>query len=331
MKTRFSFVFVVLLFMVSCVPQRKYQELNDQYKSVLITKDSLQSGLDSMTAKNAEIRLRNDQVEREFFRLKTELEETEALYAKVRASYEQLESNYKRIIDASSSNQAEMMTLLKDLEKKLQQKEEELNKKEVLLNRNTEANEKLANELKNIEKELQIREVKLKELQKLLSQKDSATSRLKKILTESLMPYKSLGLAVHQESGKVYVSLEESLLFQSGRTDVDKAGKEALLKLCETLQKEKDFDIMVEGHTDNVPIKTAKFEDNWDLSVLRATSVLRIMVAEGKIEPTRIIPAGRGEFQPVDGADTKEARSKNRRIEIILTPDLAAVMNILNK
>lgn len=145
------------------------------------------------------------------------------------------------------------------------------------------------------------------------------------------MPYKSLGLAVHQESGKVYVSLEESLLFQSGRTDVDKAGKEALLKLCETLQKEKDFDIMVEGHTDNVPIKTAKFEDNWDLSVLRATSVLRIMVAEGKIEPSRIIPAGRGEFQPVDGADTKEARSKNRRIEIILTPDLAAVMNILNK
>jgi chemotaxis protein MotB len=325
------YVTVLTLFLSACVPQRKFQELNDQYKACQVSRDSLQMSVDTLSQKNTDFRLRNDQIERDFFRLKTELEETEALYAKVRTSYEQLESNYKRIIDASSSSQAELMTLLKDLEKKLQQKEEELDKKEALLNRNMAAIEKLAADLKIIEKELQQREIKVKELQRLLSQKDSATDRLKKILTESLMPYKTLGLAVHEESGKVYVSLEESLLFQSGRTDVDKAGREALLKLCETLQKEKDFDIMVEGHTDNLPIKTAKFEDNWDLSVLRATSVLRIMVLEGKIEPTRIIPAGRGEYQPVDGADTKEARSKNRRIEIILSPDLAAVMNIIAK
>lgn len=325
------FTIVLVLFLTACVPHRKFQELNEQYKACQESRDSIKLSLDSLSQKNTDLRLRNDQIEREFFKLKADLEETEALYAKVRTSYEQLESNYKRIIDASSTSAAELMTMLKDLEKKLQQKEEELDKKEALNNRNVAANEKLAAELKIIEKELQLREVKVKELQRLISQKDSATNRLKLILTESLMPYKSLGLAVHQESGKVYVSLEESLLFQSGRTDVDKAGREALVKLCETLQKETDFDIMVEGHTDNVPIKTAKFDDNWDLSVLRATSVLRIMISEGKISPSRIIPAGRGEFQPVDGADTKEARSKNRRIEIILTPDLAAVMNIIAK
>jgi chemotaxis protein MotB len=127
------------------------------------------------------------------------------------------------------------------------------------------------------------------------------------------------------------VSVDEKLLFQSGKVDVDPNGKKALLKLCETLKNNDDFDIMIEGHTDNVPIKTARFEDNWDLSVLRATAITRIMTKEGKIDSKKIIPAGRGEYFPVDAADTKEARAKNRRIEIILSPSLKEIMSILNK
>ncbi len=329
--SKFSTLLVVLSVLSGCVPHRKYQELTDSYNRCNSSRDSLQSAFDQLQIQNDQTVKRNEEIEREFFRLKTDLEETVAMYERVRNSYEQLEENYKKIIDASSSSQAELMTQLKEMERKLLTKEEELNKKEIQLNKNIESNQTLQAELNKLEKELERREEKVNELQRLLSQKDSATVRLKKTLTESLLPYKSLGLAVHQDGGKVYVSLEESLLFQSGRTDVDKAGKEALLKLCETLQKEKDFEILVEGHTDNVPIKTARFEDNWDLSVLRATSVLRIMVNEGKIDPLRIIPSGRGEYLPVDGADTKEAKSKNRRIEIILSPDMASVMNILMK
>ena len=186
-------------------------------------------------------------------------------------------------------------------------------------------------ELMVLDKAIKAREAKVLELQRLISQKDSATNRLKKVLSESLFSYKNNGISVRQEGGRVYVSLDEGLLFQSGRTDVDKAGKDALLKLCETLRNEKDFDIVVEGHTDDVPIKTAKFEDNWDLSVLRSTSVLRIMVNDGKIDPLKIIPSGRGEYLPIDNAKTKEARAKNRRIEIILTPNLGEVMKILEK
>lgn len=324
--------FISVLFLFSgCVPQRKYQELTNKYDILKIQNDTLKAGLDEAQLRIQALSKRNDEIEKEFFRVKTDLEETEALYAKVRKSYEQLESNYKKIIDASANSQADLMSQLKELERKLQKREDELDAKEALLTKNTEANTKLMQELMILDKAVQAREAKVIELQRLLTQKDSATNRLKKILTESLFSYKNSGITVRQEAGKVYVSLEEGLLFQSGRTDVDKAGKDALLKLCETLRTEKDFDIVVEGHTDDVPIKTAKFEDNWDLSVLRSTSVLRIMVNDGKIDPLKIIPSGRGEYLPLDNTKTKEARAKNRRIEIILTPNLVEVMKILQK
>jgi chemotaxis protein MotB len=307
--------FVMLL--SACVPQRKYQELTNKFDVLKTQNDTLKANLESADQKNQLLTKRSEEIEKEFFRVKTDLEETEALYAKVRKSYEQLESNYKKIIDASANSQADLMSQLKELERKLQKREEELDAKEALISKNTTANTNLMQELMVLDKAIKAREAKVLELQRLLSQKDSATNRLKKTLSESLFSYKNNGITVRQ--------------FQSGRTDVDKAGKDALLKLCETLRNENDFDIVVEGHTDDVPIKTAKFEDNWDLSVLRSTSVLRIMVNDGKIDPLKIIPSGRGEYQPIDVAKTKEARAKNRRIEIILTPNLGEVLKILEK
>ena len=175
------------------------------------------------------------------------------------------------------------------------------------------------------------REEKVKELEQLIKLKDESVNKLKETLTNAIIGYKENGLNVTSRDGKVYVSVDEKLLFQSGKVDVDPNGKKALLKLCETLKSNIDFDILVEGHTDNMPIKTARFEDNWDLSVLRATAITRIMTKEGKIDSKKIIPAGRGENFPVDNADSKEARAKNRRIEIIISPSLKEIMNILNK
>ena len=171
----------------------------------------------------------------------------------------------------------------------------------------------------------------MKELENLLKQKDSSVNKLKETLTKALLGYKESGMTVTSRDGKVYVSVDEKLLFASGRTDVSPLGKKALLKLSETLKSNSDFDIVIEGHTDDVPIKSARFDDNWDLSVLRATSVTRILTSEGGIDPKKIIPSGRSEYFPVNSAKTDEARAKNRRIEIILTPNLKDIMKILNK
>jgi chemotaxis protein MotB len=131
---------------------------------------------------------------------------------------------------------------------------------------------------------------------------------------------------VSTKNGKVYVLLEERLLFESGSTVVDAKGVEALKNLAKVLEKETEIDVLIEGHTDNVPIKSATIKDNWDLSVLRATAILRIITSNSKIEAKRLTAAGRGEFMPIDNANTPEARKKNRRTEIILTPKLDELM-----
>jgi chemotaxis protein MotB len=145
-----------------------------------------------------------------------------------------------------------------------------------------------------------------------------------------LLGFEGQGLTVTRRDGKVYVSLEEQLLFKTGSTVVDPNGVRALQQLAVVLANNPDISIMIEGHTDNVPFRQgSSIKDNWDLSVMRATSIVRILLGAANIEPTRITVAGRGEFLPVDPADTPEARRKNRRTEIILSPDLSELYRIL--
>jgi chemotaxis protein MotB len=137
------------------------------------------------------------------------------------------------------------------------------------------------------------------------------------------MGFENQGLAVTQKNGKVYVSLEEKLLFKSGSTVVDPKGAAALKKLSGVLEQNPDINVMIEGHTDDVPvIAGSTYKDNWDLSVLRATSIVRILLDGSKINPERLTTAGRSQYQPVEPAKTAESRQKNRRTEIILSPKL---------
>jgi chemotaxis protein MotB len=136
-------------------------------------------------------------------------------------------------------------------------------------------------------------------------------------------------LTIEQKNGKVYVSLEERLLFSSGSTVVDPKGEEALKQLGKVLAKDININVLIEGHTDNVPIKGGAIKDNWDLSVMRATSVVRILTKNDKIDPVRLTPAGRSEYLPIDPGNTAEARKKNRRIEVILTPKLDELLQVL--
>ena len=163
---------------------------------------------------------------------------------------------------------------------------------------------------------------RLKNLQDIiLSQKDIMTN-LQNAIADALMNYNTDDLSVYIKDGNLYVSLAEKLLFMSGSDVVNPKGKEALKSLANVLNKTTDITVMIEGHTDNVPIKTKQFEDNWDLSTARATSVVRILTTDYGFDPARIIASGRGKFYPVKTNETDEGRAGNRRTEVILSPDL---------
>lgn len=184
-------------------------------------------------------------------------------------------------------------------------------------------------ELNAKEKLLQERENALRELQQTIARQDSITRRLNDILRNALLGFQSDELSVEIKNGKVYVSMSDKLLFKSGSASVEVKGKEALKVLAEVLDKNPDIDILVEGHTDNVPIRNAVYKDNWDLSVARATSIVRILTDDYKIDPTRLTASGRGEFLPRATNATPEGRASNRRTEIILSPKLDEIMQLL--
>jgi chemotaxis protein MotB len=170
---------------------------------------------------------------------------------------------------------------------------------------------------------------RLKNLQDMLQSQKDVMTKLKNSIANALMNYKADEIYVYNKDGNVYVALEEKLLFKSGSDVVDPKGKEALKSLAMVLNTTSDITVMIEGHTDNVPIKTKLFEDNWDLSTARATSILRILTNDYGFDPVRITASGKGQFHPVKSNDTVEGRAGNRRTEIILSPDLKEIYKLL--
>jgi chemotaxis protein MotB len=185
-------------------------------------------------------------------------------------------------------------------------------------------------QVEKLNADLKVREARLAELQRILDEKDQAVKKLRSKVANALLGFNDKDLTINVRNGKVYVSLAEQLLFNSGSTKVDPKGVDALKKLAMVLQEQKDVNVVVEGHTDDVPISrgTVGMQDNWDLSVLRATEITRILTNAG-VDPERVTPSGRSKYVPLETAATKEARQKNRRTEIILTPKLDELFQIL--
>lgn len=223
-------------------------------------------------------------------------------YNELKTKNDELQIKYNNVIDQNLSQTDQYNRILKA-------KSDELTEKERLL---TE------------------REKALKEMQAALAKQDSITKRLNGILRSALLGFNPDELSVEIKNGKVYVSMSDKLLFKSGSAAVEDKGREALKLLADVLNKNTDIDILIEGHTDNVPIKTAVFKDNWDLSVARATSIVRILTLEHRIAPTRLTASGKGEYFPRADNATPEGRAKNRRTEIILSPKLDVIMQLLN-
>lgn len=226
--------------------------------------------------------------------------------------YEQLNSYYKNLLNNSGK-----------LNRDLAQQKDQLLAIQENMERTRKLNDSLGTSL--IE-----REKKVKELEGILSNKDKAVQDLKNSISNALLNFKENDLTVNVKNGKVYVSLAEQLLFGSGSIEVDAKGVTALQQLGKALKDQKDIQIMVEGHTDNVPIskKSTYMQDNWDLSVMRATSITKILTKAG-VSANQISAAGKGEYSPLAQNDTPQNKQKNRRTEIIVTPNLDELFKIL--
>ncbi|HEX8546033.1 MAG TPA: OmpA family protein, partial [Cytophagaceae bacterium] len=294
----------------SCVTRKKYDDLTQKKSRLETEKAECDGVLQSLSAEKERL---NDQIEKltvENTALKKDSTETGIFLRTSQRNYAHLNETYEKLLknqDRLQSNSAA-----------------ELSRRE----RDLLSSEKQINELKG---DLSLREEKLKELEKVLADKDKAVNELKDRVSKALLNFKEKDLTVNVKNGKVYVSLNEQLLFKSGSTEVDPKGAEALKTLSTALKNQDDVSVTVEGHTDDVPVGklAGGAKDNWDLSVLRATSITKILVAAG-LSPSKVVPSGRGEFSPVAEGKTAEARQKNRRTEIILTPKLDELFRLLD-
>lgn len=255
------------------------------------------------------------------------------------ANYNQLLEQMGKLREGNAADVKRLSRELQDARNDLQVREDELRELELMLAKKEGNVNGMQLELERSRKELEDKRVQLmargqriSELEGILARKDSAVTALKNNIANALLGFVDQGLTVEQKNGKVYVSLEEQLLFRSGSWVVDAKGKEALMKLGKVLQTQPDVGILVEGHTDNVPYGgNGNVTDNWDLSVKRATSIVKLLLENSDINPTQLTAAGRSEYLPLDPTDTKEARAKNRRTEIIITPKLNELFQILEQ
>lgn len=186
--------------------------------------------------------------------------------------------------------------------------------------------------INKLSEDLKKREQRLKEVEDVLRKRDEASNQLKEKLEQALLGFSKSGLTVEMKNGKVYVSLTDKLLFPSGSIIIDEKGKQALAQLAKVLKEQPEIIIAVEGHTDSQKITNlGQIKDNWDLSVLRSTSVVRYLTETEKVPGVRLTATGKGEFQPLELNTTPEGRSKNRRIEIVLAPKLDELYNLIKK
>lgn len=314
----------------SCVPTSEFTQLSQKSNSLQSERDDLMAENEYLTVENREMRAKIGFVEEQqkkivedSIRIHKKVVELQNEIAQLDRKYKDLESTHDALL---RGNARETRRLLNEL----QTTQEDLSRKQQLL-KELQANVTgQRQDVNRLQAELEARNARLMEMEDMLYQKDRVLDDLREKVADALLGFEGQGLTVTRKDGKVYVSLDEKLLFKSGSTVVDPNGVRALKQLAVVLANNRDIDIMIEGHTDDVPFrKGSSIKDNWDLSVMRATSIVRILLDGSGIDPTRLTVAGRGEFLPVDSASTTEARRKNRRTEIILSPDLSEIFKIL--
>ena len=323
--------FILILFLASCVPQKEFKKVQREKEQLQTLNDSLKERNRKLEISNRELGARVKVLENRMERLvRDSIKRAERLVnyrqenERLRDKYDDLKTTQEKIMKGTNQETRKLLREIQSTQDELQKKEDRLEELERDL-----ADER--NRLGDLRNQLNQKKERLVELERTLNQKDSIVNALKEKVSSALYGFEGEGLDVQIKNGKVYVSMEDKLLFPSGSTEIDQRGKEALRKLAQVLEKNRDINIMVEGHTDNVPvISNPSFQDNWDLSVKRATAVIRVLMGNSSIQGERIIAAGRSKYLPLESNETEKGRRINRRTEVILTPKLGELLEILN-
>ncbi|MBX7094754.1 MAG: OmpA family protein [Flavobacteriales bacterium] len=322
MKTK-RILFIILpllaLYLSACVPSRKLDEAEAKYKAcdaeLKALRDSTRKFFDEhkeMQSELTRLKKATDALSRDTSILGASYRQMREQYDKINKLNDEIMKKLELLQKGSELESSKLSAQLEATRLELQKKEDDLKMFERELNVKKQ-------ELDLKTKELADKEKRIRELEDVLARQEAASKALKEKVANALLAFKDKGLTVEQKNGRVYVSMEAKLLFASGSYKVDQEGKEALIKLAKILEDQKDIEVQVEGHTDTDKLNSPNVpRDNWELSVLRATSVVKLMMENSKMDPKRITAAGRSEFLPVDPND----KSKNRRIEIILIPNL---------
>ncbi len=316
----------IMLIFQSCVPQRKFQELTTEKTTMETENVTLRENNESMTTSINEMEADNTLLNEKLKGLKSDTTILGTSLRHMTGKYDKINQLNDIMTAKSDALLLESINENKELLAELDITREQLLAKEDILNLlEADLNEKEAN-LNGLSSDLESKSKRVDELEKLLEAQQTAVNSLKDKVSAALLGFEGEGLTVEQKNGKVYVSLEANLLFPSGSTVINTEGKQALIDLAKAVEDQSDLEIIVEGHTDSDKMNSPKHpKDNWELSVLRATSVVKIMTANSTIEPAILSASGKSEYVPVDPSD----KSKNRRIEIILSPNLDELFKII--
>lgn len=327
------FVNAILIFSVSCVPAKKFRSLQDTSKLYLNERDSLKTENLALSMNKKELESKTALLEKNIEAMKldlaktqNELDRSKEDYNKLLGQVNDLQNAQEDLIKGNVNETRKLLAELKTAQDNLQKKEDLLRQLEQTLDAKKASIDEMTFELDK-------KNAKMTELQQILDAQKKIVQDLKTKVSDALLGFENKGLTVTMKNGKVYVSLDEKLLFKSASWEIDANGRSALKKLAGVLEKNPDIQITIEGHTDNVPFNPAggQLTDNWDLSVKRATTVVRVLLEGSNIDPKRLTASGRSQYLPVDDNSSAEARQKNRRTEIVLTPDLTELYRIIDK
>jgi chemotaxis protein MotB len=319
MIKKIIFSMLVVTTLSSCVSKKIFNDLENKYTD-------LKKEHNNLVDANADLKKAKNALDTEYATVKAELAKTKSERDKLQADYTATANNLKALqnsYNALEKNSGEAlstnMTKNRELLAQLEAKEKALAAEQTRL-------DKLRDELSSSSK-------RLSELENMIANKDAAMKKLKETLSKALNAFEGKGLTVEQKNGKVYVSMENKLLFQTGSWAVGAEGRKAVVEVGKVLGQNPDITVLIEGHTDNDKILGTLgggIENNWDLSTKRATAIVNILAENPSLVKKNLTAAGRGEFAPLMSNDTSEGKAKNRRIEIILTPKLDEISKMLN-
>lgn len=311
---------VVLSLTTSCVSKKIYQDLENKYADLKKEHNALSDENTTLKTDKNQLEADKSKLQSELDKVKAERDKLASDYAatkknldNLKSSYAALEKDSNEALEANINKNRQLLAQLEAKEKALAAEQERLNK---------------------LKKDLEASSSRLAELEKMIADKEALMNKLKETLSKSLKAFEGKGLTVENRNGKVYVSMENKLLFESGSWTVGTEGKKAVKLVGDVLGQNPDISVLIEGHTDNDKITGTiggGVENNWDLSTKRATAIVNILSENKAIDKKNLTAAGRGEYMPLMSNDTAEGKAKNRRIEIILTPKLDEISKLMNE